>query len=177
MRIESTTCSLARCAAPQILQRLSVKFAGEEVAIAASGRTTIAMWDNYEGRRGLSNPSLEWAIGKGTRFAAARPVGAVGQDPVLLAASGRHIFVAWASITSGPLRMREWTGGSRLKRLASPADSASGQAPQVAIAGHDLVVAWAMNVDDHNLSAGNLPNGALSVASRPLAPTGFTLPR
>lgn len=173
MRIEATTCSLTRCAAPQVLQRLSVQYDDEEVALAFNGRTEIAMWDNYDGKRGLSKPSLSWAMSNGTRFAAARPVGAGGQDPELLAATNGHIFAAWASNAGGPLSIREWAGGSRLQRSATPGNSTYGEMPQLAIAGNDLIVAWATNVDLPDLSAGFLPAGALSVAARPLTSGRF----
>jgi hypothetical protein len=173
MRIEATTCSLTGCAAPQVLQRLSVQYGGEDVALAVNGRTEIAMWDNYDGKRGLSNPSLSWAVGTGARFTVVRRVGASGRDPALLAAASGHILAAWASNASGPLSIRQWSGGTRLHPSPSPGSSAGGETPQLAIAGSDLIVAWATSVDLSDLSAGFLPAGSIYAAVRPLTATRF----
>jgi hypothetical protein len=174
MRIESTTCSVARCATPQILQSLSVQgndAGSEEVAIASSGRSTIAIWDDYQSSVG--NPSLWWALSSGGRFARSRAVGVHGSDPALVGALGGQIFAAWASNGAGPLSVREWTGGSHLVSSPVPPGSNAGEQPQLAIAGDALSVAWGTGLDGFGASSGVLPSGPLSVATRPLTAQKF----
>jgi hypothetical protein len=174
MRIESTTCSVARCATQQILQSLSVQgnnAGSEEVALASSGRSTIAIWDDYQSSVG--NPSLWWALSSGARFARSRAVGAHGSDPALVGAPSGHIFAGWASNGAGSLTIREWTGGSRLRSAPTPEGSSSGQRPQLVIAGDALSVAWGADLDGFGASSGVLPSGPLSVATLPLGARRF----